>query len=204
MMTTPAAPTYEQGQRVRILSESLGVLDPDNGYRFHPDVHVHAGDECRYSEPGQADGWHHLTYALGGTVYVVPVGLGMIEPADDDKAARSDGTPRKVGDRVRWVGHRAAPGARELGALGTITEVTDELGYAHRYRVSWDDGVSSTVWFDANELDASTIRRADDALAGMRGPDGELGTDVEPEAYLDQQDDAREAAALQAEWDGEA
>lgn len=32
----------------------------------------------------------NLCAGAGGTVYVVPVGLGMIEPADDDKAARSD------------------------------------------------------------------------------------------------------------------
>lgn len=38
---------------------------------------------------------------------------------------------------------------------------------------------------------------AGDLLAGMRGPDGVLGSDIEPEQYLAQQD----AAAERADWD---
>lgn len=53
---------------------------------------------------------------------------------------------------------------------------------AHELRAMAADEARGYV-FEAEQRELLSVP-APDALAGMRGPDGELGTDVEPEAYL--------------------
>lgn len=90
-------------------------------------------------------------------------------------------------DAGMWSATYLTPGKTGFRILGTVDGLDVALAIVARDS-------------DAHRDDIAADRRAD-ALAGMRGPDGELGTDVEPEQFLDAQNAAAEAADVDIDPD---
>lgn len=72
----------KRGDKVRFTSESLGVLDPENLYRFRGDWHVGPEDVGTYLAPdpsGEKQDWHSVEVERDGETGIVPVHESMFE-----------------------------------------------------------------------------------------------------------------------------
>ena len=86
-----------KGTRVRFTSNSLGVINPENPYRFL-EWHVGTGDEGRYLAPdprSTVDDWHSVEVERDGKTYIVPCHRSMFEPV---KTAEEKAALRKQSD----------------------------------------------------------------------------------------------------------